>query len=481
MVDVASDKRASAIGAWLKRWADWAVANAPVIAERISPNRWIKPATAAIGRHLPAGLYPRSLLIVIAPMVLLQSIVVLIFLERHWEMVTEQLSAAVTRDIAHLVSLYETYPYEDNYQQLIDLARDRLEMAVSVHPGESLPADQPRPFFRLLDRTLSKEINQRIGKPFWLDTLGKSGFVEIRIQTGDAIFRVIARRSRTYASNSHIFILWMVGSSLVLLTGAIIILRNQIRPIQRLAAAAEAFGLGRNVEGFRPSGATEVQRAARAFIRMRERIERQIEQRTTMLAGVSHDLRTLLTRFKLQLAFLEDRPEVAELERDVNEMRHMLEDYLAFARGDAGETPQDTDITALIGDLARDAAGNGKTVTADSRVSRPVMVKPNAFKRCLWNLVQNAARHGERVRINAETADSMLTITVEDNGPGIPEDRREDVFKPFFRLDDARNQDTGGTGLGLAIARDITTSHGGDITLGTSALGGLKATISVPV
>jgi two-component system osmolarity sensor histidine kinase EnvZ len=481
MVVIASDKRVSAIASWLRRAGDVIAHAAPRVRGALNIGHWLRPAKRFAGRYLPTGLYPRSLIIVIAPIVLLQSIVVMIFLERHWEMVTEQLSRAVTRDIALLIDLYGNYPYDDNYQRLIDLARDQLEMAVSIHPGEALPADQPRPFFRLLDRTLSKEITERVGRPFWLDTLGKSGFVEIRIQTDDAIFRVIAQRSRTYASNSHIFILWMVGSSLVLLTGAIIILRNQIRPIQRLAAAAEAFGLGRNVEGFRPSGAAEVQRAARAFIRMRERIERQIEQRTTMLAGVSHDLRTLLTRFKLQLAFLGERPEVSALERDVNEMRHMLEDYLAFARGDGGEVPAHTDISAMIGELACEVAGECRSVETRGSVPVPVMVKPNAFKRCIWNLVQNAARHAECIRIAAQLNGNRLLISIDDDGPGIAEQHREDVFKPFFRLDDARNQDTGGTGLGLAIARDISMGHGGDITLGTSDLGGLKATVSVPV
>jgi two-component system osmolarity sensor histidine kinase EnvZ len=446
-----------------------------------SVRPWLKRAGQALLRYVPAGLYPRSLIIVIAPMVLLQSIVVLIFMERHWETVTQELSGAVTRDIALLVQLYETYPFEGNYDQLIDMGRDRLEMAVSIHPGETLPADQPRPFFRLLDRTLSTELSERIGRPFWIDTLGKSGFVEIRIQVEDAIFRVIARRSRTYASNSHIFILWMVGTSLVLLTVAIIILRNQIRPIQKLAEAAEAFGLGRDVGAFRPRGAAEVQRAARAFIRMRERIERQIEQRTTMLAGVSHDLRTLLTRFKLQLAFLGEGQEVKDLTGDVDEMQRMLEDYLAFARGDGGEVPVECDIARLIGDTAKEAGrlcGSVEVKVPDDLTST---LRMNAFKRCLWNLMQNACRFGGKVRISAEERAGWLQVVVEDDGPGIPPERREDVFKPFYRLDDARNQDTSGTGLGLAIARDIALGHGGEIILSDSTLGGLKATVRVPV
>lgn len=442
---------------------------------------WLKRIGAGFTRYLPAGLYPRSLIIVVAPMVLLQSILVLIFMERHWDAVTKQLSAAVTRDISMLVQQYENYERDDNYQQLIDLARDSLEMSMSILPGEALPADRPKPFFRLLDNALGAELSVRVGKPYWIDTLGKSGFVEIRIQANDAVIRMIARRSRTYASNSHIFILWMVGTSLVLLTVAIVFLRNQIRPIQRLAEAAEAFGKGRGVDNFQPRGALEVKRAARAFIQMRERIERQIEQRTTMLAGVSHDLRTLLTRFKLQLAFLGESAEIEALESDVNEMQHMLEDYLAFARGDEGETPSRIDLADFLKDVERDAVARGESVSFDLVTPSQVMLKPNAFKRCVLNLVHNACRFADDVRVVLRVRSGRLFVTVDDNGPGIPADKRDEVFRPFYRLDDARNQDTGGTGLGLAIARDIVIGHGGDITLSESELGGLRAAVRIPV
>lgn len=442
---------------------------------------WLKRVGRAVGRYLPAGLYPRSLIIVVAPMVLLQSIVVLIFMERHWDAVTRQLSAAVTRDIAMLVQLYENWQPDDKYQGLIELAGEQLEITMSVLPEEQLPVDSQKPFFRLLDSALTDEISRRINKPHWIDTVGRSNFVDIRIQSGSTVLRFIAQRGRTYASNSHIFILWMVGTSLVLLTVAIVFLRNQIRPIQRLAEAAEAFGLGREVENFRPRGAAEVQRAAIAFIRMRERIERQIEQRTTMLAGVSHDLRTLLTRFKLQLAFLGEGPDVEALEGDVNEMQHMLEDYLAFARGDGGEIPAEVSLENLFAEIERDALARGESVAFDVQGPEHVTLKPNAFKRCVLNLVHNACRMATEIRVTVRERGGRLHVTVDDDGPGIPPDKRSDVFRPFFRLDDARNQDTGGTGLGLAIARDIALAHGGEILLADSELGGLKATVRIPV
>ncbi|HEY4747542.1 MAG TPA: ATP-binding protein, partial [Steroidobacteraceae bacterium] len=290
-----------------------------------------------------------------------------------------------------------------------------------------------------------------------------------------------ARRNAAYASNSEIFLLWMVGTSLVLLTVAILFLRNQIRPILRLSEAVESFGKGRDVPNFRPRGAREVRRAASAFIEMKSRVERTIDQRTTMLAGVSHDLRTVLTRFKLELALIGESPEAEAMKRDVDEMERMLEAYLAFARGDTGEQSSATDMEAFLEELKADAERHGHKATVVFHGYPVVTVRPHAFKRCLGNLVSNAARHAVAIAITGHRDHRWLTVTVDDDGPGIPQHLREDVFKPFLRLDDARNQDEGGTGLGLAIARDIARSHGGDITLGESPLGGLRASVRVPV
>ena len=430
---------------------------------------------------MPAGLYPRSLLIIIAPMVILQSVVAFVFMERHWNTVTRRLSAAVTQDISSLIDVYRTYPQDPGNTQIRRIAQQRLGLVVDFLPLSEMPPPGPKPFFSLLDQTLSDEIRRQIGRPYWLDTVGRSSIVEIRIQLDNAVMRVFARRSAAYASNSEIFLLWMVGTSLVLLSVAILFLRNQIKPIQRLADAAESFGKGREVPNFRPRGATEVRRAAHAFIEMKSRVERAIEQRTTMLAGVSHDLRTVLTRFKLELALLKDSGEAEAMNKDVDEMSRMLEAYLAFARGDAGEQSASTDMNELLEQLKTDAERDGRNVTVAFRGAPVVTVRPNAFKRCLANLVSNAARYGKSISITGQRDHRWLIVTVDDDGPGIPSGMREDVFKPFLRLDDARNQDEGGTGLGLAIARDIARSHGGDITLGDSPMGGLRATVRIPV
>jgi two-component system, OmpR family, osmolarity sensor histidine kinase EnvZ len=430
---------------------------------------------------MPEGLYARALLIIIVPMVVLQSVVAFVFMERHWNTVTQRLSTAVVQDIAALIDIYAIYPQDPDHAQIRRIAQEKLGLAVDFLPATALPPPGPKPFFSLLDHALSQGISRRIGKPFWIDTVGRSALVEIRIKLDDTVMRVFARRSAAYASNSEIFLMWMVGTSLVLITVAILFLNNQIRPILRLADAAESFGKGREVPNFRPRGAREVRRAAAAFIEMKSRIERAIEQRTAMLAGVSHDLRTILTRFKLELALLGKIRETDGMKKDVDEMSHMLEAYLAFARGDSGEQSSPTDMGAFLEEMKTDAERNGHRTSIAFHGQPIVTVRPAAFRRCLGNLVSNAARFADTISITGHRDHRWLTLTIDDDGPGIPPDLREQVFKPFLRLDDARNQDQGGTGLGLAVARDIARSHGGDITLSDSPLGGLRATVRVPV
>jgi two-component system osmolarity sensor histidine kinase EnvZ len=431
--------------------------------------------------RLPKGLYKRTLLILIAPVVLLQSVLAFVFMERHWNLVTQRLSAAVARDIGALVDVYEQYPQDADTAMLRKIASERLGLTLEVLPNADLPPPGPKPFFSLLDSALSREIGQLVRRPFWIDTVGNSNLIEIRVKLDTAVFRIYAPRNRAYASNSHIFILWMVGTSLVLLTIAVLFLRNQIRPIVALTEVAEAFGKGRDVPNFRPRGANEVRRAAAAFLEMKRRIERQIDQRTTMLAGVSHDMRTVLTRFKLELAMLGDTQETEALRRDVDELQSMLEAYLAFARGESGEAPALIDVAEMLNELASDAVRHGRRASASFAGPPMVMVKPESFRRCVGNLVANAARYGKTLSITGTREPRWLEISVDDDGPGIPPERRDDVFRPFLRLDSARNQNEGGSGLGLTIARDIAGAHGGEIYLADSPMGGLRATVRIPV
>jgi two-component system osmolarity sensor histidine kinase EnvZ len=434
----------------------------------------------ALGDAMPKGLYARSLMIIIMPVVLLQAFVAFVFMERHYQTVTARLSAAVVADIAAVIDILATYPQSADYAEIVRIANDRLGLSIAILPTEPLPPTGPKPFFSQLDLALSREITRQIGKPFWIDTVGRSNLVEIRIQLDDGMLRVFARRSQTYASNSYIFIGWMLATSVVLLAIAILFLRNQIRPILRLAAAAESFGKGRAVAELRPRGAREVRQATVAFHEMRGRIERQIEQRTAMLAGVSHDLRTILTRFRLQLALLGDSADVQALKRDVDDMNRMLEGYLAFARGDSGEDTVATDIDMLLREIGNEFRVPGHRVTVSFAGDPMVKVRPQAFKRCLANLVGNACRHGDNVVVDGNHAEGVLAITVDDDGPGVPVEEHEAIFRPFYRLDNARNIDESGTGLGLPIARDIAGSHGGDIELSKGPLGGLRVTVTIP-
>ena len=315
----------------------------------------------------------------------------------------------------------EAWPEGYEPRPLAEIASRDLGITVTVLPGQTLPPPMPKPFFSLLDSALSDELALRLQRPFWIDTVGNSDLVEIRVVMTKGVLRVIAKRSQAYASNSHIFLVWMVSTAVVLLVIAILFLRNQIRPIQQLADAAESFGKGRPVGEFVPRGAREVRRAGEAFTEMRRRIERQIEQRTTMLAGVSHDLRTVLTRFRLQTALMPPGPDREAVEADIDEMQIMLEAYLAFARGEGDEEATPIDIADLLRSIAADAERAGFEIRWSFAGPPMLTVRPNAFKRMVGNLVGNACRHADTVEVTGRHADGWLIIEIDDDGPGVPE------------------------------------------------------------
>ncbi|SFB45094.1 two-component system, OmpR family, osmolarity sensor histidine kinase EnvZ [Rhizobium sp. NFR07] len=439
-----------------------------------------RPLTRWLRRRLPTGLYTRSLLIVILPMLLLQTVVAAVFMERHWRIVTERLSEGTVRDIAGIIEVIRAYPQDANYENITRIADQALSLTIAVEEHGQLPPPRPRPFFSILDDILSDQITQQIRMPFWLDTVGDSRLVEIRIKLDERVLRVFVRRGSTYASNTHIFLVWMVGTAFVLVLISILFLRGQIRPILSLANAAESFGKGQKNESFSPKGADEIRRAGLAFILMRERIERQLEQRTAMLAGISHDLRTILTRFKLQLALAGEKPELSGMTEDVNDMQSMLEGYLAFAKGEAEEDFGTLHLRELLERFRIDFELRGRPLTFEIEGEDEIAVRPNAFTRLVGNLVSNSERYAKTLHINARHSAKWLTLTLDDDGPGIPAESREEVFKPFYRLDEARNLDSSGTGLGLAIARDIARAHGGNVTLGESPSGGLRAVVRIP-
>lgn len=445
-----------------------------------APAQVLRRFSRSLRYYLPTGLYTRSLLIILLPMIILQGIIAFVFMERHWQLVTERLSAAVTRDIAAVISLLDTQETPADRDKIIEIARSTLDLTVYVEPRQALPPPRPTPFLSILDTMLSKQIQQQIDRPFWLDTYGNGALVEIRIQLDDSNLRIFTRRSQAYASNTHIFLVWMVGASLVLIGISILFLRGQIKPILLLTQAAEAFGRGQKNVVYSPRGAEEIRRAGLAFILMRERIERQIEQRTTMLNGVSHDLRTILTRFKLQLALAGDNPDLEGLDKDVDDMQSMLEAYLAFARNDNEETIDTLDLEPLLRKLQAEFELHDKQLTYDLRAMPSLSVRPGAFSRVINNIAGNALRYATTLDVRMIVAPKSHMLIFDDDGPGVPPESREDVFKPFLRLDEARNLNASGTGLGLSIVRDIVRSHGGEVSLSDSPMGGLRVIVKLP-
>ena len=432
-----------------------------------------------IKRILPRSLLGRSLLIIVTPLILLQLVLTWVFFARHWDTVTRRLAITLGGDVATIVQYLERHPAPADQRWMIDTALFQMGMRVSLHPDRQL-TEAPNTADRTPDDWLAKALAERIGQQFRIDSQTHENDVQVDVQLTDGLLQVMVQRKRLFSSTVYVVVLIMIGASLILIAVATVFMRNQVRPIRRLAAAADAFGKGREAPDYKPQGAAEVRQAADAFLRMQERIKRQIRQRTEMLAGVSHDLRTPLTRMKLQLAMLDERPEISELTSDVAEMENMVEGYLAFARGEGTEKAGPTDLSQLLDDVVTTARRNGGAIDLHTEGELILSLRQEAMRRCLTNLVANAARYGENVSIRAGRRGDFVEIFVDDDGPGIPENERDEVFKPFYRVDHSRNPDTGGVGLGLTIARDVMRSHGGDITLGDSATGGLRVKLRLP-
>lgn len=429
---------------------------------------------------LPATLFRRALVIIIAPMVLLQVVVIVIFFDRHWDTMTQRMARGVVGDVAMVIDTLGPAPSPDDINRVGHMAQSNMQLKIKLIEGASLPLGELDWGLIAPKWALSRELDDHLGYPYRLDTTKASDYVEIKVKVPSGVLNVYAPANRLTASTSHILLLWMIGSSAVLLAIAIVFLRNQVRPILKLAEAAEDFGKGRVTDQFKPTGATEIRQAAVQFLAMRDRIVRHLQQRTEMLAGVSHDLRTPLTRIKLELEMLDDSEEVANLRADVVEMEKMLNEYLEFARGQDAEDAVTNDLGELLQEVAGEARRSGGNVELSIDGNMILPLRRNGFKRCLTNLVANALKFGSRARVSAVRRSDAIEIAIDDDGPGILEADRDDVFRPFKRLEQSRNPDTGGVGLGLSIARDAARSHGGDITLSSSPLGGLRALILLP-
>jgi two-component system osmolarity sensor histidine kinase EnvZ len=435
--------------------------------------------TQAVKKVLPRSLLGRSLLIMLIPLIVVQAVALQIYYGSHLDLVSRRFSSAIAGEIATTVEQLERFPGPADRTWALNSAWEDLELSMTFTAGAVLPNVKDA-WSTGLRSGLSAALNERLGHPFQLDWHADPNAVLVRVQLPDGVLDVLAPRKRLYAGTIYLFVIWLVGSSLLLFGIAALFMRNQVRALRRLAAAAEAFGIGRDPGTIKPEGAAEIRQAAIAFNRMQDRIRRFLAQRTELLAGVSHDLRTPLTRLRLALALLESYPDlatdVADMEADIAEMDRMIEGYIAFARGEGAEQARPTNLGAVLEDVASSARRGGSDIALEPPQDLVLWLRPDAIRRAITNLVDNARRHARHVSLKiSHTSARAIEIMVDDDGPGIPPDLRETMFRPFA------SGAAGGTGLGLTIARDIVRAHGGEITLEDSPIGGLRARVVLPV
>ncbi len=438
----------------------------------------LPPQSRVVKRVLPRSLLGRSLLIISLPLGLVLAVAWQIFYGSHLNVVSRRFASAVAGEIAMTIDTMQRFPDERDW--VISHSYDAFDLITRFDPGGALPTRDKGWLFGQIDDDLATALRERVGRPFRTDWASDPLWVVVAVQLDDGTLWVHVPRKRLYTGTIYIFVAWLVGTALLLFGIAALFMRNQVRAIRRLAAAAEAFGVGRDTGPIKPEGASEVRQAATAFNRMQERIRRFLQQRTEMLAGVSHDLRTPLTRLRLALAMLpageEYRQDVAEMSGDVEEMERLIGGYLAFARGEGVEQARPTDLSAMLEDVAAGARRAGARVTVDAPPALVLPLRPDALRRALTNLVDNARRHSRRVVLTAaHLGERSVQVLIDDDGPGIPPERREEAFRPFA------SGTAGGTGLGLTISRDIVRAHGGEIELGDSPLGGLRARVRLPI
>ncbi len=448
---------------------------------RATPKRW--------QRFLPKGLFGRAFLILIAPVVILQIVITLVFIQRHLDGVTRQMSETVAMELRSFAAVVERQPDVADVERVLAELSDSIGYPLSFAEDDYIDPQIRRPFYRIAARALIETLQSLIKHPISVDTERVPKAIDVKIQLSKGVLTAQPPERRMMSANPHFLLVWMAAVSVFLLVIASLFLRNQVRPIKQLAVAAEAFGKGQPAPSFKPAGAEEVRRAASAFLTMRSRIERQIAQRTLMLSGVSHDLRTPLTRMRLALAMMDDDPDAALLSRDVDEMERMVDGFLAFARGQEAEEVTPTDLRAVLDDVIEGERRLGHEIISalpdplsPEGPDTTLSLRRDAVHRCLRNLIENAVKYGGgKVWVTLDAEPRRVTITIEDDGPGVPEALREDIVKPFFRGDAARNQDSGGgSGLGFSIAMDVMRAHGGDMVLSDSAHGGLQVRVHFP-
>lgn len=439
-----------------------------------------------IKRVLPRTLLGRSLIILVTPILLVQIISTIVFLDNHWTKIMDRLAYAVAGEITIIARSIEDGISQENLKRVTGYSAQNLGLLMSYDEGGEIEekdfSGKHAIWESMVVDTLERELGSQLRRPFYIHADFQEKWVEVNIQLDKGVLNVVLPERRLFSSSGYIFLIWMFSTSLVLSLVAVLFMRNQIRPIRRLAVAADWFGRGRDVQKFKVEGASEVRQAGQAFLDMRRRIKRQISQRTIMLAGVSHDLRTPLTRMKLELEMMKGGEDIQALKEDVTQMQRMIDGYLEFVQGGEGESSVMLNLAAYMDKIKSNIQRLEKPVYWDVPEYIQLPLRPLAFERALMNIINNACKYANHVWVRAELGDDeRVYIMVEDDGPGIPADKFKDVFKPFFRVDEARSSDTGGVGLGMPIAMDIIHSHGGKIWLDKSAYGGLMVMIRLPV
>tara|TARA_Y100000590_G_scaffold418052_1_gene518367 strand:+ start:1050 stop:2369 length:1320 start_codon:yes stop_codon:yes gene_type:complete len=426
---------------------------------------------------LPKRLFYRSLLIVAAPIILLQIIITVVFFDSLWIKANKGMTRSLVSEIRTLYDVYKE-PDTKQKQTIINLYNINFDFVISLKKNKKFPQTTEERWYSPMDRSLRRELKSAFGTSYWFNTTAYKELVELRIKYGDGYLQIFFPKHKITPSSARIFALWITLPGLLLIMIAIVFLKNQTRPIVNLARAAEKFGKGEFVKEFKPSGAKEIRQATYEFERMRKRISIHLNQRSEMLSGISHDLRTPLTRLKLQLALLKQQDLAKKMGDDIEEMERMLNEYLEFSRHQKTEETEMTDLNSFVEDILKKY--EGKNIKINLEENSKINIRPNSIKRCLINLLDNALSYGEKVEVITKKTVNSLLILIDDNGPGIPENEYQNVMKPFYRIDKSRGQNKSGVGLGLSIANDIIRSHGGNISLEKSPLNGLRVKVSLP-
>jgi len=430
-----------------------------------------------IKRILPKRLFYRSLLIVATPIILLQIIITVVFFDSLWIKANKGMTRSLVGEVKTFFDVYTSN--QNNKQMITDLYNKNFDFSVTLKKNEFLPKKKMERWFSPMDRSLRRELKPVFGNSYSFDTTSYKEVVELRIKYEDGYLQIFFPKEKIAPSSTRIFALWITLPGFLLITIAIIFLKNQTRPIVNLSKAAESFGKGEFIKEFKPSGAQEIRQAAHEFDKMRKRITIHLNQRSEMLSGISHDLRTPLTRLKLQLALLKQQDLAKKMSDDIEEMERMLNEYLEFSRHQKNEETETVNLKNIIHEVVKKYENKQINISAEDSLN--INIRPNSIKRCLTNLIDNGLSYGKNVSVLSNKTKGNILIFVDDDGPGIPENEYQNVMKPFYRIDKSRSQNKSGVGLGLSIANDIIRSHGGNISLGKSPLGGLRATISLPV